>query len=195
MDKSKAIPHALLIGDTVVHVVEHGSRPWVPVAGLCDSLGIPYDAQARRLKRHSRVAGLELRRGRLPNTVVWTVMIPLEELAWWLRTLRPSQPAAQTKLAHWRKAMPWKMIDAWVSMHGRYATARALKAHLAQMPSDMPATRRRSRFTSADVDEARRLIGEGHSQAEAARAVGMSPTTLCLILRGKYPSAIPSADE
>lgn len=185
------------IGDETVYLINIEERPWVAIDPLCDVLHIDASRQTKRLERHARATGLELRfHTYIERLGRWT-LLPLEEISWWLRTLRPANPLSIHVLQAWRRQMPWYLITRWVSAHGRYATQSALRAslrHTAERIKPRPPVRR-SGITKQMFELAKGYHAQGLSQAESARAAGMSAATFNQLLLGKYPCELRDAPE
>lgn len=171
-----------------VHVADVIGRPWVAVTPLCEHLGISPAIQARRLRRHERANGLGVHDGRCPNTGAIWVFIPLEELAWFLRTLRTTSDSTGHKLAGHRRTLPWAVIESWTRSRGCYGSASALRAALRTKPVPAGVTpRRRAGITTTVIEHMRRLRADGLSMRDIGARVGYSAPTVCQCLRGIYP--------
>lgn len=181
-------------GDTVcLHV--HEGRPFIAVNPLCDNMGIDALSQVRRLERHAA-------NGRLDTATITMadktyLAIPLEELSWFLRTLRPQSSDVQERLALYRAHLTWALLWHWFQFAREYSPA---KDFTGRMQSAIPAARAappipKAKISLEDVDEMRLLKSQGIPQAEIARRLKCSPATVCQCLQGKYPVKIKSRQD
>lgn len=172
-------------------------RPWVPISYLCSMIGIDEKIQVRRLKRHHEKSGLELHV--LPSigsygATEFHTCIPLEELAWWLRTLRPTDNEAQNCLTKCRHGLVLQMFYQWMDEVGRFGTITQVKRNLnkANPLPPSPPPRRKTGITKKMAKEMAEMY---HSSPEMSYSIvgnhfGYSPATICLIINGKYPVAL-----
>lgn len=99
--------------DWVVHLDDHefrvlriDDRPWIAVADICIALKVGLKNQERRLKRHAEQKGLEIAQTGGVNGP----LIPIEEIQWFLRTMRPGW-AARPHLEKLRRQLFWTVME------------------------------------------------------------------------------------
>lgn len=160
--------------------------PFVPIAPVCSALGIDLTGQLCRIRRR-------IERSALPAISIpgegWSV--PLEDLSWFLRTLRPNL-ANQQALQNFRDNLPRFLITAVVELQGRYLVPRADREFRYSLPNvygarvfDRP-PKRTGRYTTADAQSMKALRQEGYSLSQIAQRYRCSPTAVSLITNDKY---------
>lgn len=171
--------------DATVNLAFIDGRPFVPVAPICTALGIDVGPQLRRIARHVERSDIP---AKLVETAGWS--IALEDLSWFLRTLRPAQRNAE-RLSTYRKQLPWFLICAVVQFQGRYLASDADKALRGQLPNTAPKrSAQGSRYTTRDGQRMVAMHSQGHSYREIAKEFRCSDATAHLIVNGKYPVAL-----
>lgn len=99
MNKQIKVP---FLEDSIT-LLEAKNRPWVLVEEICSRLGVNGLQQWRRLRRHAALSALELLE--VPDCHVLPVALALEDLSWFLRTLRPKAEASKGKLAEYKASL------------------------------------------------------------------------------------------
>ena len=175
---------------TTLHVIEHAGRPYIAITPLCEALGISPAAQSRRLQRMAERRGLKLLTS--PAHIgggTWH-LLPLEFIAWFLWTLRPTEEKAVMRLERWQSRLPLDVMTEWVNWRGRYSTADAVRMAARGLGAspDLPKAGKRARQVTQDmVEEWRAMRGDGCTLTEIARVSGFSKATISQCINGYYP--------
>lgn len=162
-------------------LVRDSGRPWVPIEPLCTRLMIDPTIQVRRLLRHQKQAGLNVR---FCAHRSW-LLLPLEELQWFLRTLKPRQNEALERLERYKAILFWNLAYAWVVNGNQWNAFRERNlAHPIKVPSVQPVNK--PRFTPDDADEMRRMRRTGMSYAEIGAKFGCDKALTWRIVNGTH---------
>lgn len=181
--------HSIPFDGTEFYLSEFNHLPLVAVDPICYRLAIDVDWEVSRLCEEQLSSGLRLKRGRWASQQEDWALLALEDLSWWLRTVEGVPEKNLEMLLRWRQRLPWALIEAWYRARRRQSKHAMEKKRLAKL-HELPDHKHGSRFTTLQIETAKTLIGKGYSQAEAAAHVGMSPASLSLLLRGKYPAKL-----
>lgn len=195
------ILHVPFLQTDIIAIARHNGRPMVLIEPLCKTLGIDPTAQVKRCHQQAETANLA-------TAVIWGganswTGIPLEDLSWFLRTLRPRDERVQRTLDVYRRHAPWAVIEYWLQHNGRFMPGRTAQKLLRDIPHK-PAPRKSagngltSRIHAEDVVTMQRLREEGQSLQQIANRFGISKATTSLCLSGKYmvnPNPRPSIAE
>jgi hypothetical protein len=205
----KPILHIPFFQD-IIAVAAHQGRPMALIEPLCKSLGLDPAAQVRRCEQQAESANLAV-------AVIWVGAnpwhgIPLEDMSWFLRTLRPRDPKIQKKLELYRQRAAWVAMEQWVIQTSRYTERKAAQKLLRNPagPREEPYQPKpprakgnglSSRVYQEDVEQMRKLRSEGRSLGFISQEMKLSKATVSLCLSGKYlanpapkPPQTPLAD-
>jgi len=177
----------------LIKVVE--SRPFIPINSLCVNLGIEPATQERRVAYHAGVNDLEaitVMVGMKPR-----LAIPLEDLSWFLRTIRPHDHMVIEKVKAYRKSAVLALFWYWFSNADQFTSKRKLLAKMNEAIKVDASTppKQVSKLSLEDAEEMLRLADLGLSQGAIADKIGCSRTTVSLILNGKYPIELRHRDS
>jgi len=162
-------------------------RPWVFIDVLCEHLGIDTRRQVLRMRRHHDRAGLELRAVRDQGKV--RLAVPLEEINWFLRTLRPTLPDTIACLRRYRGGLFWSLLHAWIRAVGQYMSSWQYMQRMVKLaPRQSPGYAKRQKGIDCSMaEEMKQMRADGHPLAEISLRFGYSPTTISLVVHDKYP--------
>lgn len=174
----------------IIEVIEHDNRPVIPIAPLCAVLGLSAASQVSRCLKAALAIAYEIDGASYPA-------IPIEDLSWFLRTLRPRSSERQVFLRPFQADLTWAVLTLWFRDPAIHVSIDDYRRRMAQ---NCPLQKRnppapRQRICLDDVDEMRRLKDDGVSMAQIGRRFGVGRAAICQILNGKYPVSLrPRAD-
>jgi hypothetical protein len=177
----------------LVKVVE--SRPFIPIKPLSINLGIDPFSQERRVANHAEINDLDAKTVMID--IKPRLAIPLEDLSWFLRTIRPHDHDVRAKVKQYREGAVLALFWYWFSNADQFSSKRSL---LRQMNKAIPVDpslppKRKPKLSIEDADEMRRLSDLGLSRKAIGGQVGCSATTVSMILNGKYPINLKYRDS
>ncbi len=184
-------------GTAVIQITRHADRCWVSVDSLCEALSLQAAPQLRRLRRHEEKAGLQLHVHKFRGTV--TVFMPLEEVQWFLRSVRPSTEDGRRLATAFRAGLFWYLVKSWVQINGgSYGSQREarslMRKTLANTGAPLPPPAPLSRFRPGDTKRILDYRAQGLTYREIGDLMNCSPATVCLIAKGRYPVNFEALD-
>lgn len=181
----RAIP--VQVGPVNIQLLDIEGRPWVAVEPLCISIGVDAAAQRRRLARHQAGGRIDIADAAFPD-VSYTA-VALEDLSFFLRTLRPQREDARALVKQIAPCACPALWWHWFRHVGTYMNARALRDKLgATLPIvRTPPPPPRTRLCIEDAERMRHLREDGHTLSQISRATGFGVSTVSEVLNGKYP--------
>ncbi len=182
----RIIEYPFLFGDTVF-LLAHLGRPYVPIAKLAENLGMDPKRQAKRCRQYRYATGFQWIDGQLGPSVQQYAAIPLENLAWFLFTLRPTEVIMTAKLRSYCESLPHALFYWWQKNISGYSPARTIEKIICIASRPLGPAKPTARITEETVKYIQAQKAAGRTYADIAIEIGYSRAAVSMAARGLYP--------